>query len=141
MKKKYAMTLLEIMIVIFIIGIIGSVIGFNMRGSLEQAKAFKTKEAARKLYEIVLLEEANNKKVESSANDPYHELYLVVKNSELVRRPSDIMKDGWGNKFEFDYDEQTHEWHFVSEKYETFCKAKDINTNYPWETDKDDPSH
>ena len=56
MKKKYTMTLLEIMIVIFIIGIIGSVIGYNMRGSLDNGKAFKTKEGSRKLYEIIQLE-------------------------------------------------------------------------------------
>ena len=41
-KSKKAMTLLEVMIVIFIIGIISSVIGYNMKGSLEKAKAFKT---------------------------------------------------------------------------------------------------
>ena len=57
-KKKQPMTLLEIMIVIFIIGIIGSVIGYNMKGSLEEGKAFKSKEGSRQVYEILTLEVA-----------------------------------------------------------------------------------
>ena len=42
MQKKRALTLLEIMIVIVLIGIIGSVIGVNMKGSLDAGKAFKS---------------------------------------------------------------------------------------------------
>ena len=44
-KKQYALTLIEIMIVIVLIGLIGSVIGANMKGSLDEGKAFKTKYA------------------------------------------------------------------------------------------------
>ncbi len=55
-KTRRAMTLLEIMIVIFIIGIISSVIGYNMKGSLEKAKAFKTTEGIKKITEIFELE-------------------------------------------------------------------------------------
>ena len=138
MKKKYTMTLLEIMIVIFIIGIVGSVIGYNMRGSLDQAKAFKTKEAARKLYEIVLLEEASQNKVSADSSDPYGEIFKVLKSSDLVRRPNNIMKDGWGNKFVFSFEES--EWHFYSEKYESYCSKKGVETDYPWEEEKDELS-
>ena len=67
-KKQRPMTLLEIMIVIFIIGIIGSVIGYNMKGSLEEGKAFKTQEGIKQLYEIFHLEMA---KGTASIDDPF----------------------------------------------------------------------
>ncbi|MCB1080540.1 MAG: hypothetical protein AB7N99_01630 [Simkaniaceae bacterium] len=133
MKKKYTMTLLEIMIVIFIIGIIGSVIGYNMRGSLDQGKAFKTKEAARKLYEIVLLEEANGNRVPQDANNPYEAIKNTLNQSDLVRRSKDLLEDGWGNPFAFDYDAEHSEWRFTSEKYNAYCEKKGITPEYPWD--------
>lgn len=140
MKKKYAMTLLEIMIVIFIIGIIGSVIGYNMRGSLDQGKAFKTKEAARKLYEIVLLEEANNNKIDKDV-DLEQAIATVLKKSDLVRRPKDLMKDGWGETFDFEFvtlKDNKEELRFSSHKYDTYCEKKKTEPEYPWDEDKDE---
>ena len=136
MKKKYAMTLLEIMIVIFIIGIIGSVIGYNMRGSLDKGKAFKTKEGVNKLYEIVQLEEAQGNPL-SADQDLETAIERLLTNSGLVRRPSDLMKDGWGNTYEFKQDGK--ELRITSDKYESYCEAKGIKDKYPW--DKDADSH
>ena len=133
MKKKYTMTLLEIMIVIFIIGIIGSVVGYNMRGSLDQGKAFKTKEAARKLYEIVLLEEAIDNPLSNDSGDLSDSIRKVLSKSELVRRPKDLMQDGWGNEFEFKYDKKKNEIRFSSMKYNAYCEKKGIKAEYPWE--------
>ena len=98
-KKRYAMTLLEIMIVIFIIGIIGSVIGYNMRGSLDTGKAFKTKEGARKLYEIVQLETAQGRELKEEDDLP-KQVSEILKKSGLVKNVADLMKDGWGNEYE-----------------------------------------
>ena len=139
MKKKYTMTLLEIMIVIFIIGIIGSVVGYNMRGSLDQGKAFKTKEAARKLYEIVLLEEAIDNPLSKDSSDLSDSIRKVLSKSELVRRPKDLMQDGWGNEFVFDYSKEKSEIRFSSAKYNAYCEKKNINPEYPWE--EEDISH
>mgnify|MGYP001473854008 CR=1 FL=1 len=111
------MTLLEIMIVIFIIGIIGSVVGYNMRGSLDQGKAFKTKEAARKLYEIVLLQEADDRLVSKDSKEPYKEISDLVKASGLIRRTKDIMEDGWDNPFEFEYNDTDYLIDLVGRKY------------------------
>ena len=58
MKKKYAMTLLEIMVVICIIGIIAGVMSFNVRGTFDKTKALTTKEGIEKIYETVQLQEA-----------------------------------------------------------------------------------
>ena len=138
MKKKYAMTLLEIMIVIFIIGIIGSVVGYNMRGSLDNGKAFKTKEGSRKLYEIVQLEVAQNKTL-SDNGDLTEAVAKLLKDSGLVKNTKELMKDGWGNEYQFSIEKGN--LHFQSEKYDAYCKKKGINQGYPWEEEEDDPLH
>ena len=142
------MTLLEIMIVIFIIGIVGSVIGHNMLGSLDRGRAFKTEEASRKIYEIVLLQEACGSKIEGG-KDHYQQTIRVLDESDLVRRPKDLMTDGWGGAFTPIYDEEKKEWHFTSAKYEAYCEKKGKTLRYPWSeteiTDTDgnvvSPSH
>ena len=130
------MTLLEIMIVIFIIGIIGSVMGYNMQGSLNQGKAFKTKEAAAKLYEILLLEDANSSIISNDNSQPFEAIEKVLFDSNLVRRTKDIMQDGWGSNFEFEFNNELNEWRFFSVKYNDYCKKKNIKTEYPWEENR-----
>ena len=142
MKKKYAMTLLEIMIVIFIIGIIGSVVGYNMRGSLDQGKAFKTKEATRKIYEVLALENARGKTIPEGTVDFLTEVSKILKESGFIRKASLVTTDGWGHPFYFFLDDQSKELRFTSEKYESYCARKGIETEYPWEEDKElDSSH
>ena len=91
------MTLLEVMIVIFIIGIISSVIGYNMKGSLEKAKAFKTVEGIKKIKEIFELELAQGStSYEEIANHPDQ----VLEESGLVSSGKQMLKDGWGQPME-----------------------------------------
>ena len=96
--KKRAITLLEIMIVIALIGIIVSVLGYNMRGTLSEGKAFKREQAQRQIKEILLLELAkdDNLTAEQIAENP--ERYLS--NSGLIKEPKKYMKDGWGKRFD-----------------------------------------
>ncbi|NGX47070.1 MAG: Type II secretion system protein G [Chlamydiae bacterium] len=96
MKKKRAFTLLEIMIVIFLIGLIGSVIGYNMKGSLDEGKAFKTKHAKIKIKDILELEMARGVNPEDIVDHP--EKFL--KASGVVTNPGKMLLDGWGQKFE-----------------------------------------
>lgn len=95
MKKKHSFTLLEIMIVIFLIGLIGSIIGYNMKGSLEEGKAFKTEQAALKLQDLFELEIAKGATPEQIEGDP--ESYLQA--TGLVKDPGKLLRDGWGNRF------------------------------------------
>lgn len=136
MKKKYAMTLLEIMIVIFIIGIIGSVIGYNMRGSLDNGKAFKTKEGSRKLYEIVQLESAQTGMLKDEGNLS-ESISTMLKNSGLVKNVKELMRDGWGNEYQFSIEGE--DLRFRSDKYDAYCEKKGIDKEYPWE--ENNPSH
>lgn len=130
MKKKYAMTLLEIMIVIFIIGIIGSVIGYNMKGSLNKGKAFKTKEGMNKIYEIVQLQQAQGKKI-SQEDDLQAKVQELLQNSGLVRRPEEMIQDGWGEVYAFEV--VNNELRMTSQRYENYCESNDIEISYPWQ--------
>lgn len=102
-KKKKPFTLLEIMIVILLIGLIGSVIGYNMKGSLDEGRAFKSEQAAAQIRDILELEFAKDDqlKAEDVESDPA----TYLKRSGLVKNPDKIINDGWGNKFVISIDE------------------------------------
>jgi general secretion pathway protein G len=95
-KKKRSLTLLEIMIVIVLIGLIGSVIGFNMKGSLDEGRAFKTRQAQEQIQDILMLEVARGTPMDDVIRD--REKYLET--SGLVKKPRDFLKDGWGEEFD-----------------------------------------
>ncbi len=126
------MTLLEIMIVIFIIGIITSVVGFNMRGSLDKGKAFKTKQGVHKLYEIVQLQEAQGYALQDD-EDLITQVKSLLDSSGLVRKADDLMKDGWGNPYHFEIAKEG--FRATSQKYEDYCEQKNIKDRYPWQED------
>lgn len=95
-KKKQTLTLLEIMIVIFLIGLIGSVIGYNMKGTLEEGKAFKSVTTKEKLYDILMLEVAKGHSVE----DVIKHKVEFLDHSGLVKDARKLILDGWGKEFD-----------------------------------------
>ena len=95
-KYKRNLTLLEIMIVIVLIGLIGSVIGFNMKGSLDEGKAFKTRQAQEQIRDILMLEMARG----ISLDEAVQRREVILANSGLVKNPKTFLKDGWGEEFE-----------------------------------------
>ncbi len=99
-RKKRTLTLLEIMIVIVLIGLIGSVLGYNMKGSLDEGRAFKTRQAREQIHDILMLEVARGASIEDVVKD--RQIYL--KNSGLVKNPNALLKDGWGQEFEVKVD-------------------------------------
>lgn len=96
LKKRYV-TLVEMMIVITLIIMIIGVIAWNVQGSLEEGKAFKTKTGMEKLQTILEIMMANNPELEGRVAQDWPEL---IKFSPLVKNVNDISKDGWGNKYE-----------------------------------------
>jgi general secretion pathway protein G len=95
MRKKRAITILEIMIAIFLIGIIGGVVGYNLKGSMDKGRAFKTEQAMQRVKEILyLVAGEQNLTVSEVVNDPRQ--YLI--QSGLVKNPDDLLKDGWGGE-------------------------------------------
>ena len=121
MKQKRPFTLLEIMIVIFLIGLIGSVIGYNMKGSMDEGKAFKTQQAISQMENIFELQVAKGADPEHVSLNVEHHL----SQSGIVKSPKKLMKDGWGKKFDFIYEEETGLIKIVSEKYDAFMAKKD----------------
>ena len=59
-KRRY-ITLIEIMIVMFLIALITGVVAYNYRGSLDEGKAFKTRAAIDKLETILNLKVSENR--------------------------------------------------------------------------------
>lgn len=105
MRKKRAITLLEIMIVILLIGLIGGVVSYNLKGTLEKGKAFASEEGARKLEDILNLEiQQGTRTAQEIAGDKSNERDLVkqcVLNSGLIssQQINKFIKDGWGDFF------------------------------------------
>lgn len=119
-RKKQAMTLLEVMIVIFIIGIISSVIGYNMKGSLNKAKAFKTTEGIKKVLEIFELEMAQGS---ASIHDVVSSPEAVLDGSGLVTSGKEMLKDGWGQPYEIKLS-SSGKILLKSKAYEAFLKKQ-----------------
>lgn len=95
--KKRAFTLVELMVVIVIIGLIGSVVAYNVRGSLEKGKRFKTEQAARMIHDVVEMELASGKSLEDFTGTPVE----FLKASNVVKDAEALVKDGWGKPFTF----------------------------------------
>jgi len=138
--KKRSLTLFEVMIVIFIIGIIGSVVGYNMRGSLDQGKAFKTKEAISKVYNIVQMEMSSKEIDELAGSDSdaiRGKVTEVLKSSGFVSKPDHLVEDGWKEPLVFTVEKHggENEIRMSSNRYEKFYQKKNKNAEYPWEKD------
>ncbi|MDR2539100.1 MAG: type II secretion system GspH family protein [Chlamydiales bacterium] len=95
MKKKQALTLLEIMIVIVLIGLIGSVLGFSMKGSLDKGKIFKTERAIQLIEDTLMLEVAKG----ASITDVVAQAETYLRNSGVVKNAPNLLIDGWGVPF------------------------------------------
>ncbi len=138
MKRKRPFTLLEIMIVIFLIGLIGSVIGFNMKGSLEEGKAFKTKQAMQQIEDVLTLQLAEE---EINVEHMQENYVAYLKKSNLVKSPEAMSKDGWNQPFTVTIDKQQRV-HVSSAKYQLYLekqrrKNPAAEKNVEDESDKD----
>jgi len=97
-KKKRHLTLIEVMIVIVIIGMIGSVVAYNMRGSLEEGKIFKTQQGGAQVYNILSLEVARG----NTITDVQANWQDRIENSPLAAKPKQLIRDGWGELYNVD---------------------------------------
>lgn len=96
--KKRTITLMELMVVMVIIGIISTVIGRGISGSLEKGRKFKTEHSRKQLEEILLLQVALGEcKIEDLKDMSIVEKQL--KKSGLVSKTDDLLKDGWGDAY------------------------------------------
>lgn len=117
-KKKRAITLIEIMIVILLIGLIGGALAYNMRGSLDEGKRFKTKQNINRIEDILLIEYAKGNETTEEICNHWQE---IVGRSPLVKRNGrEIIVDGWGEPFKVtivDGEFHVTSGHFVDEEH------------------------
>ncbi len=92
MQKKRTFTLLEIMIVIFLIGLIGGIVSYSMKGSLTEGKAFKTEQAIMRVKDLIELELARGATREQINGN----LIGFLKAQGVVKNVESLLKDGWG---------------------------------------------
>ena len=130
---KRTLTLLEIMIVIFLITIITGAIGYNMKGALEKGKIFRTERAKEQLREIILLRLAEGHEMA----DILKELPKHIEESGLAKDPNALVKDGWGVAFEFKASRARDDVEVISQKLKAL-EAKNKAKSQGGGTDEDD---
>lgn len=94
LTKRYV-TLIEMMIVMFLIALITGVIAYNYKGTLDEGKAFKTKTGIDKLETILNLAAANNPELLSNIS----QWKEAVKTSPMVQNATALINDGWGEEY------------------------------------------
>ena len=116
--KKRALTLLEIMIVIFLITLITGAIGYNMKGTLDRGRAFRTEQAKTQLHDLLLICLEEGVKGDDIVKDPAANLkrFNLAKNSEK------LVQDGWGTDFVIQYNQSKHDFKISSSAYEKYKK-------------------
>jgi general secretion pathway protein G len=94
--KKRFMTLVEMMIVMFLIAMITGVIAYNYTGSLDEGKAFKTQAGMEKIRTVLDLYAASHPNEDNIEG----QWQTIVANSPLVKNAAELTKDGWGGEYQ-----------------------------------------
>jgi general secretion pathway protein G len=116
--KKRFITLIEIMIVMFLIALITGVLAYNFRGTLDEGKAFKTKAAIERVETILNLKVSENSDLLNNITSEWQE---IVKSSPLVSNPDALIRDGWGSPFEVSVDDGVVK--VRSQKYDDYTRS------------------
>jgi type II secretory pathway pseudopilin PulG len=110
--KKRALTLIEIMIVIFLITLITGAIGYNMKGSMNKGKEFRTKQAKEQLHDLLLIcLDEGSEDAETIAGDPVR----YLKKSGLAKDADKLVQDGWGTAFKIKVTADKKDFEITSE--------------------------
>jgi hypothetical protein len=123
--KKRALTLLEIMIVIFLITLITGAIGYNMKGTLDRGRAFRTEQAKTQLHDLLLICMEEGVKPDELIKEPAANLkrFNLAKNSEK------LVQDGWGSDFVIQYNQSKHDFKISSPAYDRYKKKVNQETH------------
>ncbi len=118
-RNKRYITLMEIIIVMFLIALITGVIVLNYQGTLEEGKAFKTKAAIERVETILNLKVAESPDTLDRLDQTW-EKYIT--ESPLVKNPNDFIRDGWGKKFDVEIKDGVIK--VSSSNYDEYLKKK-----------------
>ncbi|SCC90651.1 Putative outer membrane protein TC_0858 [Chlamydiales bacterium SCGC AG-110-P3] len=123
-RKRRNVTLIEMMIVMFLIALISGVVAYNYRASLEEGRAFKTREGIERVRTILLLETAEN---DDAWEDIETNWQVYVARSPLASNAKTLVKDGWGREYEVHVIETPNgdqDIEVTSERYEAYKRAR-----------------
>lgn len=134
--RKRALTLLEIMIVIFLITLITGTIGYSMRGTLDKGRAFRTEQAKQQLQDLLLISLAEHPgKAEEIARDPGS----YLKELDLAKDPEALLVDGWKHKFQVTAQKGGKDFTIYSDSYEKYeAKRQRNNPNNKTASDEEE---
>lgn len=118
--KKRFITLVEMMIVMFLIAMITGVIAYNYTGSLEEGKAFKTKAGIEKIHTIIDLHLAVNPADKEGISSNWKD---ILARSPLVKNANELAKDGWGDEYQVGTD-NNGELEITSKRYTDYQQKK-----------------
>ena len=132
-KRCMAVSLLEIMIVIFIIGIIGGVVSYNMKGSLDEGRSFKSEQGSKQIHDILTLKLADGAKFTTVIKKPV----TILEQSGFIKNAKKLFKDGWNNDFVV---QRVDDERFIvySDHWKNFLvdkkkmSKKRLEDDYPW---------
>ncbi len=96
-KKRNALTLIETMLVIILIGIIGGAMAYNLKGAVEKGRSFKTKETKHRIDTVLNMAFLEGKSAEEIREDWKH----IVETSPLIKakKNESHLRDGWNEEF------------------------------------------
>jgi general secretion pathway protein G len=123
MIKKAArrfVTLIEIMIVMFLIALITGVIAYNYRGSLEEGKIFKTRAGIQKIETILNLEIAKHPGLRSDISNQWQQ---ILSHSAIVHDAKALSVDGWGELYNVALDPETSAVVVTSKKLDDYNRS------------------
>lgn len=101
--RKRMITLIEIMIVMFLIALITGVLAYNYQGSLEEGKVFKTKVGMERVETILNLAVSQNPALLEDISSNWKG---IIESSPLVTNAKDLEKDGWGIEYRVEKDSE-----------------------------------
>lgn len=128
--KKRALTLLEIMIVIFLITLITGTIGYSMRGTLDKGRAFRTEQGKEQLHDLLLicLAESDKATAEDIAKNPLS----YLKELGMAKDPKNLIMDGWKKPFQVTV-RNSNDFSIKSDEYQKYIDKQ--RRNAPGSTD------
>jgi type II secretory pathway pseudopilin PulG len=115
-RKKRPVTLIEIMIVILLIGFIGGALAFNMRGSMDKGRVFKTEQNISRVYDAMMFEYA---KGERTLDEIVEDKKNVMNTCPFVKNGEKMLVDAWGIPLHIVVDKQKDDLEVTSTKMPT----------------------
>lgn len=123
-KKKRSITLIEMIVVMLLIATITGAIAYNYNESLNEGKAFKTREGIQRIKTILALQIAENP---DCIRDIESQWQSYVRSSPLVQNPENFLRDGWGKPYTVhlsNLQEDKPEIEVESESYKNYMRNK-----------------